>query len=61
MPDNKIYRSLDVIGVFHKLPQPSVSPVGPHLKQVLLGATEQFNQQLKNKQNNILKLKKNLL
>jgi hypothetical protein len=35
MPDNKIYRSLDV--------------------------NEQFNQQFKNKQNNTLKLKKNIL
>jgi asparagine synthase (glutamine-hydrolysing) len=33
----------DDIGVFHKLPQPSVSPAAPHPGQALLGAAENEN------------------
>ena len=44
------YRRDGDIGVFRKLPQPSVSPAAPHPGQALLGAAELYSY-LKNKNN----------
>jgi hypothetical protein len=43
----------EILGVFRKLPQPSVSPAAPHPRKALLGSTESYEKlTIKNNKNN---------